>query len=156
MKRLVVAILAVALILSGSVMAQAKATKTIKIDRYVTLQVPTSIKIPKGQCADLNVKYTIRVKGIYWPHHTIFLFMSKDTSTSIIRPGDPDTRFPEVTFDGYRGTKVVKLCKYDWVDEEGDPYNAVKNGRYTFYASLMQTEPSNFLFSPKVTITVRG
>jgi hypothetical protein len=154
MKRILVAILAVALTLSGSVMAQAKSTKTIKIDRYVTLQVPTSIKIPKGECADLKVKFTIR-GGLSYPYHGVNLLVSKGSGLALIAPGDPGTDWTDKR-DGDSGIEIVKLCKYDWVDEEGKPWNAVKNGKYTVSATLWQLEPYEMHFGNRVTITVRG
>jgi hypothetical protein len=155
MKRIFAAVLALVITLSGAVVAQAKSTKTIKIDRYVTLQVPTSITIPKGECADLEVKFTVR-GGLTFPYHFVGLLVSKGAAYTLIAPGDPATDWTGKR-DGDSGTELVKLCKYDWVDEEGENWNAVKNGRYTFSATLGQLKPEQYFFGDKrVTITVRG
>jgi len=153
MRRIFAAVLALVLTLSASVTAQAKSTKTIKIDRYVTLQVPTSIKIPKGECADLKVKFTIR-GGLSYPYQGVNLLVSEGSGLALIAPGDPATDWTGKR-DGDSGTEIVKLCKYDWVDEEGEPWNAVKNRRYTFSATLWQLEP-RLNATKRVTITVRG
>jgi hypothetical protein len=148
-----ISILAISALIFGVTAAPAQAaTKTITISRYVTLQVPTSVTIPDGECADLRIKYKIK-GGINYPYHFINLFVSKDSGGATIYPGSDWTGVR----DGYRGTKIVKLCKVDWVDEEEEvEYNAVKNGRYTLKAWLVQLEPFEMLNSPKVTITVRG
>jgi hypothetical protein len=147
----IVAVSALILVLTAAP-AQA-ATKTIQISRYVTLQVPTSITIPEGGCADLRVKFTIRDRGINWPYQYVTLSVSKGTGWAVIYPGSDWTG----ELDGYRGTKTVKLCKYDWFDEEEEEdSNAIKNGKYTFRAELWQIRPFETWKSPKVTITVRG
>ena len=108
----IVAVSALILVLTAA--PSQAATKTIQISRYVTLQVPTSITIPEGGCADLRVKYTIRDRGINWPYQYVTLSVSKGTGWAVIYPGSDWTG----ELDGYRGTKTVKLCKYDWFDEE--------------------------------------
>lgn len=146
-------ILAVSALIFALTAAPAQAaTKTIQIGRHVTLQVPTSITIPEGECADLRVKFKI-TNGINYPYQFVDLYLSKNTGMAVIYPGS-DWSGP---LDGFRGTKILKLCKYDWVDEEEEEeHNAVKNGRYTFKSGLVQLEPFKILNGQKITITVRG
>jgi hypothetical protein len=148
-----ISILAVSALIFALTAAPAQAaTKTIQIGRHVTLQVPTSITIPEGECADLRVKFKI-TNGINYPYQFVDLYLSKNTGMAVIYPGS-DWSGP---LDGFRGTKIVKLCKYDWFDEEEEEeHNAIKNGRYTFKAGLVQLQPLKVLNSQKITITVRG
>ena len=149
-----ISILAVSALIFALTAAPAQAaTNTIQISRYVTLQVPTSITIPEGGCADLRVKFRIRDTGINYPYQYVSLSVSKGTGWAVIYPGSDWSG----ELDGYRGTKIIKLCKYDWFDEEEEEEsNAIKNGRYTFRAELWQLKPFATWKSPKVTITVRG
>jgi hypothetical protein len=118
---------ALAIFLNSS-SAQGASTKNLK-DLYFSITYPSQIKLPKGKCGTLKVKYSIGLKMKQKDTWIVFVILAKDSdmaSMEMLSRGSGSTlNSPD------KGTINLKYCKEDWLDESGDAYLGVSPGTYT-------------------------
>ena len=108
--------------------ANAAATQTIK-DLYLTVVIPTQIKMPKSGCSSFNMKYSLGLKAKQNGYGYVY--------TSLLIGSDPAAG---VRFSYNMGSESdapasgnfkIKYCKNDWFDN-GNARIGVVPGTFTF------------------------
>ncbi len=122
MKRIFSAVLALVLTLSGAVVAQASATKTVEIEGVVKITYPASVKLKARGCQNVKISYEIGAMNLYdWVYVGLLDDANEPYGDSIVYE-TPDFLDPGVSIYKKKSSSLIKICREPRAENLGDGY----------------------------------
>lgn len=161
MKKVIALFVAIALLATPQ--AAFAATKTIKLAKFGSASIATSIKLPaKNTCISIPFKYDL--SGNYsWPYAFTSFSLATKADDMIgyvsVQAGDEYDEDGNESPVPHKGSSVIKVCREAWedLDEDGNgnEYLGVKKGTYYFGFTVTQIRPFRMDSSKTIAITFK-
>jgi hypothetical protein len=139
MKRIFAAVLALVLTLSGAVVAQASATKTVEIEGVVKITYPASVKLKARGCQNVKISYEIGAMNQYdWVYVGLLDDADEPYGDAIVYE-TPDFLDPGVSIYKKKSSSLIKICRAPRAENIGggdyEDYVGAKKGEVQLYVS---------------------
>lgn len=139
MKRIIAAVLAMVLTLSGAVVAQASATKTVEITGVVKITYPASVKLKARGCQNVRISYEIGAMNEFDWVYVGFLDDADEPYGDSIVYETPGMLDPGVRIYKKKSSALIKICRAPRAENIGDGYYedyvAARRGDVQVYVS---------------------
>ena len=139
MKRILAAVLALALTLSGAVVAQASATKTVEIEGVVKITYPSSVKLKARGCQNVKISYEIGAMSQFDYVYVGLLDDSDEPYGDVVAYETPGMLDPGRSVYKKKSSAFIKICREPWAENVGDgqyeDYVGAKKGSAQLYIS---------------------